>query len=237
MATTPTDLADIHLPVRAVDELRSVNVKEYIDDQGFDVGRTWWTDTLREHGFDDSLCGETICRADIFAVADAAVEDAGAALALLWNCLAWGSGRGRRNNKARVAAVAADREVATRSLQEAARRSRESPADAYDLLFPRNTTAIASLGPAFFTKYLYFAGGGSPHHPCNILDENVAYALKETCGWATLPLNSWYATTYGRYAQVLARWVDEHKLGRLDLIERWLFEEGKRLKQPTEKGR
>jgi hypothetical protein len=231
VARTPTRLSDISLPNRAIDEIRSVTVGDYIDNHAIDVGRPWWTETLRDYGFDDTLSGETIRRADIFATADAAAGAPDAALTLLWNALAWGSGSGRRNNKARIAAVAANREAATGLLQEAAQRSRDKPLDAYDLLYPGNKTAISDLGPAFFTKYLYFAGAGSPQHPCSILDENVAYALNRTCGWTTLPLKNWYATTYERYAQLVARWVDEHKFGRHDLIERWLFEEGKRLKR------
>jgi len=228
---TPTPLSDIHLPARAIAELRSVRVEDYIDNHAIDVGRSWWAETLCDYGFDDTLSGETIRRAGIFARADAAAMKPDAALTLLWNALAWGSGSGRRNNKARVAAVAADRDSATGLLQEAAKRSRDKPLVAYDLLYPRNKTAISDLGPAFFTKYLYFTGAGSAAHPCSILDENVTYALSKTCGWATLPLKNWYATTYERYATLLAGWVDEHNLGRRDLIERWLFEEGKRLKR------
>jgi hypothetical protein len=231
MATTPTPLGDIRLPDRAIVELRNVTVEDYIDNHGFDVGRSWWTETLRDYGFDDTLSGETIRRADIFAMADAAASEPDAALTLLWNALAWGSGSGRRNNKARIAAVAGNRDAATGLLQQAADRSRVKPMDAYDLLYPRNRTAISSLGPAFFTKYLYFAGAGSPQHPSNILDENVAYALNKTCGWKTLPLENWFATTYERYAKLLAGWVKDHRLERRDLIERWLFEEGKRLKR------
>jgi hypothetical protein len=219
------------LPDRAIAEIRSVTAEDYIDNHAIDVGRSWWSETLGEYGFDDTVAAETIRRADIFAMADAAADEPAAALTLLWNALAWGSGSGRRNNRARIAAVAADRDAATRLLQETARRSRCNPAEAYDLLYPGNRTAISDLGPAFFTKYLYFAGAGSPQHPSSILDENVARALNETCGWRTLPLKNWYATAYGRYALLLALWVDEHSFGRRDVIERWLFEEGKRLRR------
>ena len=234
MVTEPTPLSDIRLPDRAIAELRSVTVEDYICNHAIDVGRSWWTETLSDYGFDDTLSGETIRRADIFAMADAAASEPDAALTLLWNALAWGSGtgrRGRRNNKGRIAAVAADRDGATGLLQEAAQRSSDQPLDAYDLLYPRNKTAISYLGPAFFTKYLYFAGAGSAQHPSSILDENVAYALNKTCGWTTLPPKNWYATTYERYVKLLAGWVNEHNFCRRDLIERWLFEEGKRLKR------
>ncbi|AGB27235.1 hypothetical protein Mycsm_07139 (plasmid) [Mycobacterium sp. JS623] len=229
MSATP--LTDIHLPERAVSELSDVDVAEWIDDHAIPVGRRWWTDALTAAGLDDTLTGDTIRRADIFALADAAGEDPAAALTLLWNALAWGSGDKRRNNKARIAAVAADPAAAAALLQRAAVLSRTDPQAAYDLLYPNNRTAISDLGPAFFTKYLYFAGGGHPAHPCAILDENVALALQKTCGWTSLPLKGWLASAYGRYATLLGMWVDEHDLGRGDTIERWLFEEGKRVRR------
>lgn len=226
---TATPLEDIQLPALAIEQLANAQMTDWIDNHQIDVGRDWWTSTLCAHGFEDTLVGETIRRADIFALADQAAETPTGALTLLWNSLAWGSGSKRRNNKARIASVARDREAAAALLQRAARLSRSEPRAAYGLLYPDNRTAIPELGPAFFTKYLYFAGGGAAGHPCCILDENVAMALHRTCGWRSLPSKNWLDSAYGRYAELLTRWVSEHRLGRLDAIERWLFEEGKRL--------
>ena len=197
----------------------------------------WRICAVRDNEILDTFTGETIRRADIFALADAAADDPTAALTLLWNALAWGSGDKRRNNKARIAAVATHPEAAAALLQQAAALSRTDPQAAYELLYPRNRTAIAGLGPAFFTKYLYFAGGGAAHHPCAILDENVALALQRTCGWASLPLSGWLPTAYQRYATLLGMWADEHHLTRRDSIERWLFEAGKTTpRRPTAGG-
>lgn len=224
-----TPLTEIHLPKQALSDLSVVDDHAWIHDHAISVGRPWWTRTLAAHGLDDTLTGETIRRTDIFTLADAAGDDPAAALTLLWNALAWGSGDKRRNNKARIAAVAADPVRAAALLQHAATLSRTDPQAAYDLLYPRNRTAISDLGPAFFTKYLYFAGGGAPEHPCAILDENVAVALQKTCGWTSLPLKGWLATAYQRYAVLLGMWADQHHLRRRDSIERWLFEAGKSL--------
>jgi hypothetical protein len=224
-----TDLADIHLPAAAVAELQAVDTVEWIDHHSIDVGRSWWTNALGDHDFDDTILGETISRANIFAIADPALEDPDAAITLLWNALAWGSGDKRRNNKARIAAVAQDRTAAGGLLQHAARVSRTDPLRAYDLLYPENKTAISGLGPAFFTKYLYFAGGGRAEHGCSILDENVALSLNRTTGWKSLPSSKWLASAYERYALLLERWTNDHAIPRHDVIERWLFENGKRL--------
>ncbi len=120
--------------------------------------------------------------------------------------------------------MAADPTNAAELLVKAAELSPTQPRRAYDLLYPRHRGAIPQLGPAFFTEYLYFAGGGDPNHPCTIFDINVARALHETCGWTSLPIaGGWHADTYERYCTLLGTWVDQ------DLIERWLFEEGKHL--------
>jgi hypothetical protein len=233
MAATP--LGDIDLPAPAITQLAGVRVEDWIDNHAITVGRRWWTRTLNDNGFDETLTGETIRRADIFALADPALESPDAALTLLWNALAWGSGDKRRNNKARIASVAAERATAAELLQSAAQLARTKPLAAYDLLYPGNKTAISDLGPAFFTKFLYFAGGGAADHPCAILDENVALALNKTCGWHSLPSKNWLATAYERYATLLGRWVDDHGLHRRDVIERWLFEQGKTLDRDSTK--
>jgi len=70
---TATPLTDIQLPEQALTERRDVT--EWIHDHAIAVGRPWWTQTLTAHGLDDTLTGETIRRADIFALADAATDD------------------------------------------------------------------------------------------------------------------------------------------------------------------
>lgn len=227
-----TDLADIHLPAGTVAQLKEADAAQWIHGHTVAVGRQWWTAALTEQGLDDTVLGDNISRGDIFQIADPALDDPAAALTLLWNSLAWGSGDARRKNKARIASVAHDPDSAATLLQEAARLSRTDPRAAYDLLRPNNKTAIRDLGPAFFTKYLYFAGGGSPDHPCCILDRNVAASLNRTCGWTSLPIGTgWLASAYERYALLLDRWTDEHHIPRRDLIERWLFEDGKMVKR------
>ncbi|MFN8087587.1 MAG: hypothetical protein U0R81_01170 [Mycobacterium sp.] len=170
---TATDLANTHLPADAVSQLRATDPVHWIHGHGFPVNRHWWTSELTKHELADTILGDSITRADIFNIAEPALDDPAAALTLLWNALAWGSDDSQRHNKARIASIAADPESAGALLQQAARLSREDPRAAYDLLRPKNTTAIKDLGPAFFTKYLCFAGGGHAHHRCCILDRNV----------------------------------------------------------------
>lgn len=235
MGATP--LTDIHLPDHAVKEIAQADVGEWITNHGVTIKRQWWTDTLTAAGLADTVIGPQITRGDVFRLAPKAGDDPDAALTLLWNSLAWGSGNKLRNNSKRIASVASNPARVGELLMRAAEMSRNSPHEAYELLYPRNRGAIGQLGPAFFTKYLYFAGGGEAGHPCTIIDENVARALHDTCGWQSLPIDGgWGASAYERYCTLLGNWVVVHKdITRRDMIERWLFEEGKRLAPPRKR--
>jgi hypothetical protein len=154
---------------------------------------------------------------------------------LLWATLAWGTGRLHRNNKARVAVVKKGRDELSELLRRAADAGRTDPSAAYRLLRPYRN-AVAYLGPPFFTKFLYFAGGGSTAHPSLILDSLVAKSLRRQCGWTELTgWYSWSANQYGDYCQLLARWakeVNETGTGealRPDELEYALFNQGKYL--------
>nr|WP_262414340.1 hypothetical protein [Streptomyces acidipaludis] len=148
-------------------------------------------------------------------------------LRLLWHVLAWGSGLKLRNNRRRLDSIRDGRPAVITALREAATSARTDPEAAYRRLF--KGAGVRYLGPAFFTKYLYFAGAGSFDHPCVILDSRVAEALNKRCGWYSLRAGGgWPPETYGRYCTLLARWASEEsdRLGRqvgADEIELWLF--------------
>lgn len=206
--------------------LSTANSDAVIYSHQISIDRDWWTRQLAVHDFDDTLLGSKLSRSDLFQLADAAIESPEGAISLLWNTLAWGVGTRPRNVKRRIAAVAADRARAGELLQEAAQMSRIDPVRAYELLRPNKyRNAITWLGPAFFTKFLYFAGGGRPDHPCCILDNRVARTL-QTSGWPGLANGSWSAQTYDGYTSLIGQWRRETDCARNDLIERWLFDAG-----------
>jgi hypothetical protein len=127
-------------------------------------------------------------------------------------------------------AVMADPARAARLLRTAAELARHSPTEAFEMLHPGGRGAIAHLGPAFGTKFLYFAGAGEVGHPCFILDARVAAALRDL-GWSSLGTRGgWGAATYTRYCRLLARWAIELSSGGPpvagDQIEKWLFDRG-----------
>lgn len=126
-------------------------------------------------------------------------------LALLWHTLAWGAGPRRRLCRRRIEGVAVDVDGARRVLSEAAAAARHEPGAAYRLLYPQGRSALPALGPAFGTKYLYFAGAGDREHPSLILDSRVASALRGH-GWSGLSDWGWAADTYGDYCNLLEDW-------------------------------
>lgn len=216
---------------------------ERIDGHGFDLSLTWWNAALTQYGVlgapatgerDGQVVSEGVAfvsRSHLFRLAAGGRDDE-AVLRLLWHALLWGSGVSTRNNRVRLASVAADVSRAAALLRVSATLAAESPERAYALLRPRGRSAIKGLGPAFFTKFLYFAGAGAVTHPSAILDARVDDALRRHCGWTPPGARGfWTASTYGSYCRLLGRWAIEASghLGRpvgSDELERWLFDAG-----------
>lgn len=197
-----TDLTMVVLPPWAVPSRpRRVSV----GDHAITIREQWWREALSTHGLPGiPPAGPTLTRAEVW-------EPADDVFTLLWRVLAWGSGSRLRQNARRLDDIAADVPRPEKLLTEAANRSRHDAAGAYAVLWPDGRSAIRALGPSFLTKFLYFAGGGTPEHPCLILDRVVATALRDHCGWTSLhPAGSWPTHTYRRYCDLLARWAREH---------------------------
>lgn len=201
------------------------------------VNPEWWNKALLDRRLPggplqvtyDSRHRPGISRGALFKLA-AVTGSSDAELRLLWHALAWGGGKRPRLMSKRLDTVAADPEGAVSALRAAAAKAGSSPVDAYETLYPSGCTTLKYLGPAFFTKFLYFAGQGQPTHACAILDRVVAASLRSR-GWQGLRSTGWSAATYGRYCELVACWAREAstRLGRLiavDEVERWLFDQG-----------
>ncbi|QJW38735.1 hypothetical protein [Cellulosimicrobium protaetiae] len=182
---------------------------------------TWWNEHLAAAGMTDHQVrpisreggAPGLTRGDLFVLASNIEESSpdDEYLTLLWHVLAWGSGTSRRNNLQRIAAFAdpTAREERVGLLRAATVAAREGDtATAYGTLIRRGGGTIPGLGPAFFTKFLYFVGGGSPEHACLILDARVATSL-HAAGWSTIPAGTynWYTQTYVAYCSLLAGWA------------------------------
>ena len=222
----------------------------YVLAHGFDsrtVGVDWWARRLRAHGLNqrvevfDHGGAARLTRGDLFQLgSQAAGPDASKdqVLTFLWHVLAWGTDQSQRGNLKRIQAFMgeADRRQHTHLLAEALALAREGDApSAYRALIRRGGGRVSGLGPAFFTKLLYFASEDCPGTRCLILDARVAGALAQA-GWESLPRSprngysyNWYTDTYASYCALLQRWANEESdahSGRVwpDEIERSLFE-------------
>lgn len=214
--------------------------------QGFTdeyLGLAWWDAALAARGAEplawqfDPLDrdGRRITRRSLFAMADMA-RDPVTVLPFIVHVLAWGSGSSRRYNNKRLDALTGGSAAGNLGLlAEAAEHASTGDArSAYALLVRRGGGRIRGLGPAFFTKFLYFAGKAESEVPCLILDARVAQRL-HAAGWNDLPSSrsgtgrsysyNWYTDTYVSYCGLLARWAREHGAGvQPDEFERALFE-------------
>lgn len=202
---------------------------EYVLNHGFDdrsIGSHWWNERLLAHGLDQrfELNGRDerrLTRQDLFAFAQPAGRSgasAGDVLTLLWHVLAWGTGKSQRGNNMRIRAFAdpSDRQRHVGLLREAIASARGGdPTSAYGALIRRGGGQIRGLGPAFFTKFLYFASEGAAGTRCLILDARVAGSLAQT-GWSSLQRSTrtnygynWHTVTYVSYRELLQRWATE----------------------------
>ncbi|WP_284745626.1 hypothetical protein [Amycolatopsis sp. RTGN1] len=196
---TMTDLNPLALPEWAVP---TVPRRQAVEEHRIRIRAEWWRAELDRRCLPgDRPAGPSLTRADVWAPADDVFT-------LLWRTLAWGSGSHLRQNARRLDSIAADIPAAEAVLAEAAEASRQDPASAFELLRPGERNRFLAFGPSFFTKFLYFAGGGAPDHPCLILDRVVATALRDRCGWESLHRTGpWPAVTYERYCALLGRWA------------------------------
>ncbi|MFC7958843.1 8-oxoguanine DNA glycosylase OGG fold protein [Rhodococcoides kroppenstedtii] len=180
---------------------------------GFDtairINEKWWQKTLSNAGLDDEAPPShdgRLKRSDIFSLASEGIGTARQARRVLWSSLAWGEGPRAFRNPGRVRSFLQDTARNSDNLVTALAASTSDPVDAYG----RMNGHTKHLGPAFFTKALYFAGAGKPTHPSLILDARVAAALHKHCGWESLRIGgAWPADTYGRYCSLLGRWAQE----------------------------
>lgn len=161
--------------------------------------------------------GHVVTREAVFAVCGNGDVTRGLVAACVW-----GAGTGAQSMHRRVRVFTHnERNVLGFRLAAALELLRETgPVAAYDALLGR--LRIAHLGPAFFTKFLYFAGydAGTEPRPL-ILDRFVARGLR--AGW---PSTGWTSGQYGEYLRHAQVWARESGTTP-DAVELALFRAGK----------
>lgn len=151
-----------------------------------------------------------LSRADVFSVADQEPSPE-SALQLLWYSLAWGLGTRAPRLHARLNGIAEDERKAANLLMEAwglARNEADAEKGYSVLTTDKGRGRIKWLGPAFSTKFLYFAQGSTKAPSYLILDAVVARNLRATA-WPSAPSTAWWPSTYGAYCLLMKNWAEE----------------------------
>jgi hypothetical protein len=210
--------------------IASGSQQQFIYNHGVQVDIASWRNKLTKAGL--QLAGlpactsakgikPTITRKDLFKLGESAADTPSDAFNLLWYTYAWGGRTSATRNLSKLlGGVVQNKGHVGSILQCAAQVSRTSPSAAFGLFKKpgSNINAIKWLGPSFFTKFLYFAGGGKAAHPCLILDERVAEALRDECGWIGLCSNGqcWTQDVYSTYCDLAVQFAasESTRVGR-----------------------
>jgi hypothetical protein len=171
-----------------------------------------------------------LTRADVFACAETEPSPE-ASLQLLYASLAWGLGTKASRLTGRLDGLAKDLDGAIELLARAWQHVRggADPQACYeDLIDQRGGGRIYENGPAFATKFLYFAHGAKTSPRCVILDEVVSKRLRTLGVWPNAAPAAWFPSTYADYCGLMGHWAEQAatRMGRdvaADEIEFALF--------------
>lgn len=152
----------------------------------------------------------SVTRKEVFDLGDQALTVANA-FQLFYYSLAWGLGTRAPRLHQRLDGLSADQEKAGKLLVTAWTLARDGAptGEAYGTLTTnRGAGRIPWFGPAFSTKFLYFAQGSTAHLRHVILDQVVSKNLRQDA-WPQAPTAGWWPETYERYSSLLGRWADQ----------------------------
>lgn len=158
-----------------------------------------------------AVAGRTlVSRKEVFELGDQTPTVANA-FQLFYYSLAWGLGSRAPRLNQRLDGLAADQENAGQVLVAAWTLVQEgAPArEAYgNLTTNRGAGRIPWFGPAFSTKFLYFAQGSTVNPRHVILDQVVSKNLRQDA-WPQAPTAGWWPDTYERYCGLLGHWANQ----------------------------
>lgn len=142
---------------------------------------------------------------------------------------AWGAGTKAMLVGRRVRVLRENKDPGEHLLAAIRLARQDGAAAAYAAMRHGGEHRLVHLGPGFFTKILYFgaydtASGLKPL----ILDQYVAAALQEQAGLGWQSGWSWTTAQYEHYLALAGEWADAWGTTP-DVVERMLFEHGKRL--------
>lgn len=211
--------------------------KDAVMGQGIPVDGQRWRRALTDRGL-PSIKGKladagqtTLTRKEVFDLGDQPLTIDNA-FQLLYHSLAWGLGKKASRLNQRLDGLAAHQDKAGQLLISAWTLVREGASikDTYSTLTTnRGVGRIPWFGPAFSTKFLYFAQGSTSRPRHLILDQMVSRNLRQDA-WPQAPTAGWWPETYENYCTLLERWAtqasersDQTSEVRADAIELTLF--------------
>lgn len=164
-----------------VDELGQLDRQSDLVRQTIGISQQWWSAHLAEAGFTSiasKFTTASICRQDLFSSAPRDLSNRELVLEFAFRVIAWGSGTSPRNNIRRLGSLRnlQAQEQLLRGLELASVGDFES----FHMFQSKGRNNIPFLGPAFFSKIMYFAGSGQSQHPLLIIDQRVLNTLKDT---------------------------------------------------------
>ena len=174
-----------------------------------------WQDALSTRGLpplQGALAGPgdtKVSRADVLELGGREITPSNA-FQLLYYSLAWGLGRRAPRMHQRLNALTAHQDRAEELLVEAwqAVRNGDPAENVYGVLTTnRGGGRIPWFGPAFSTKFLYFAQGQETPPRYLILDQVVASNLSDV--WPGAAKTAWFPETYARYCAVAGSWAEQ----------------------------
>jgi hypothetical protein len=205
---------------------------EQVMAQAVDYKASWWERYVPPQWWPNALTAlprlpdrseyQRVTRQDLFDLADADQSPQGR-VGLLLGCYLWGTGSsaflvGRR---ARTFARTPLVDVAARLMRVDSVLAADGPVAAYASMTRGGQNAVAHLGPAFFTKYLYFTGRDASRRPL-ILDRKVAAAFGRSDPPWQIGTYGWGPATYQQYLDRAETMAAEHGVSG-DVVEHGLF--------------
>lgn len=183
-----------------------------------------WPDELDDLQGTDRF--HRITREDVFRLS-AQVETPAQALRCYVAACVWGTGTGGLGVVRRARPLHLHDDAGERLLKAVTTLREDGAVAAYESLRKGGDTHLKGLGPAFFTKVLYFAGSDTAAGPRPlILDRFVVRAFNEQAELSWRTNWGWTPGQYERYLDTVAGWASSWGT-TADVVERELFDHGK----------
>ncbi|MFI9487348.1 hypothetical protein ACIG47_13240 [Promicromonospora sp. NPDC052451] len=167
-----------------------------------------------------------ITREDVFKLS-AHVETPAQAVRCYVAACVWGTGTAGLGVVRRTRPLHSHDDAGERLLKAITMLREDGAVAAYRSLRRGGDTHLSGIGPAFFTKVLYFAGWGTAAGPRPlILDRFVVRAFNEQAELSWRTDWGWTPSQYERYLDTVAGWASSWGT-TADVVERELFDHGK----------